>query len=57
MVRDRLHRSGFTPLAATQWLHAPNPMLDGRTPLRVIADGLAGKVMDAIAALDDGAYM
>ena len=39
-----------------QWLHSPEPMLRGRTPISFLRSGRVAKVVEVLATLESGAF-
>lgn len=44
----------YMPEGVEIWMHAANPMLDGRTPDDLVAAGEAQRVLDLLLALAEG---
>jgi uncharacterized protein (DUF2384 family) len=47
----------FTEAEAFRWLLAPHPLLDGQTPLALIAEGRLDDVLTLLWQLREGAYL
>ena len=39
-----------------QWLHSPEPMLRGRTPISFLRAGRVARVVEVLASLESGAF-
>src|SRR4051794_26463363 len=44
------------PRLRLQWLHSPEPLLRGRTPISFLRAGHVSKVVDVLATLESGAF-
>jgi uncharacterized protein (DUF2384 family) len=44
------------PALRQQWLHSPEPMLRGRTPISFLRAGRIAKVVEVLATLESGAF-
>lgn len=54
---ERLLLEFYEPHEAFEWLFAPQPMLDGKSAIAVIAKGDIDAVVRILQQLDDGAYI
>jgi hypothetical protein len=55
LVRAKL-AAVFTEDEIEVWLRSPQPLLDGRVPLEMIADGELVRVLALISQLEDGTF-
>ncbi len=39
-----------------RWLHAPNPMFDGKTPVKAIIEGKTDDILDILIRLEEGIH-
>lgn len=44
------------PALRQQWLHSPEPMLRGRTPISSLRAGRVARVVEVLATLESGAF-
>ena len=47
----------YTDEELARWLTAPQPLLDGLTPIQLLATGRKAELLNVVRALDDGAYL
>ena len=57
ILTDRLAGCYETPEEVAQWLRSPQPLLDDRMPVDLIADGKASELHRVWDSLDAGAYI
>lgn len=46
----------FEPEEIQRWLHSPNPIFDGKTPLGMIAGGETDRVLEVLIRLEEGIH-
>jgi hypothetical protein len=51
-----LERHYYSDEELAQWLGAPQPLLDGQTPLQLLAAGRKAEIFACVQRLDDGVY-
>jgi hypothetical protein len=39
-----------------RWLHAPNPMFDGKTPVKAMIEGKTDDILDILIRLEEGIH-
>lgn len=45
------------PEDQAEWLHSPEPLLRGRTPISVLRTGQVSRVIEVLATLESGAFL
>lgn len=54
---ERRARVTFTDEGAARWVEAPNRLLGGRSPRECVEAGQADVVLDALEAMESGAFV
>lgn len=52
-----LEAEWYTDAELATWLSSPQPLIEGKTPIELLAEGRKAELLNAIRALDEGAYL